>query len=77
MEVRQLQASRLGNEASLWLDPGGVGNASEGGLGPEANFDGPVSDFGNHGSESDVDRAVLRVATIGAGLSRRIVGEGD
>ena len=33
MEVRQLQASRFGDEAPLWLDAGSFGNAREGGLG--------------------------------------------
>lgn len=77
MEVRQLQASRLGEEASLRLDTGGFGNAPESGLGQETNFDGQVSDVGDHRAESGVDRTVFRVAQVGAKLPRRVVGEGD
>jgi len=39
MEVRQLQASRLGNEAPLRLDAGGFGNTRESGLGQDACID--------------------------------------
>jgi len=38
MEVRQLQASRLGDEAPLRFCPGGFGNTRQGGLGQEACF---------------------------------------
>ena len=70
MEVRQLQASRFGDEAPLWLDAGGFGNAREGGLGQEACVDRQVSDIVDLGSEFDLDRAVLGVAQVGAKLPR-------
>ena len=70
MEVRQLQASRFGNEAPLRLDAGRVGNAREGGLGQETCFDGPLSDVSDLGPELDMDRAVLGVAQVGAKLPR-------
>jgi hypothetical protein len=70
MEVRQLQASRLGDQAPLRLDTGGFGNAREGGLGKETYLDRQVSDLGDLGSKFDVDRAVLRVAQVGAKLPR-------
>ena len=70
MEVRQLQASRFGNEAPLRLDAGGFGNAREGGLGQEACLDRQVSDVVDLGAELDVDRAVLCVAQAGAKLPR-------
>jgi hypothetical protein len=70
MEVRQLQASRLGNEAPLRLDTGGFRNARESGMGQAAYLDRQVSDLGDIGSEFDVDRAVLGVAQVGAKLPR-------
>ena len=70
MEVRQLQASRSGNQAPVRLDAGGFGNTREGGLGQEACLDRPLSDLADLGSEFDLDRAVLGVAPIGAELPR-------
>ncbi len=70
MEVRQLQASRFGNEAPLRLDAGRFGITREGGLGQEACVDGQVSDIVDLGSEFDLDRAVLGVAQVGAKLPR-------
>lgn len=70
MEVRQLQASRLGDETPLRLDPGGFGNTRQGCLGQEASFHRPVSDFADFGAEFDLDRAVLCVAQAGAKLPR-------
>jgi len=70
MEVRQLQASRFGDEAPLRLDAGCFGNTREGGLGQEACLDRPLSDLADLGSEFDLDRAVLGVAPIGAELPR-------
>ena len=70
MEVRQLQASRSGDEAPLWLDAGRFGNTRKGGLGPETCLHRPLSDIADLGSESDVDRAVLGVAQVGAKLPR-------
>jgi hypothetical protein len=55
MEVRQLQASRLGDEAPLRLDPGGFGNPRKGGLGPKACVDRQVSDLADLGAEFDLD----------------------
>ena len=70
MEVRQLQTSRLGNEAPLRLDAGRFGNTREGGLGQETCLHRPLSDVVDLGSEFDVDRAVLGVAPAGAKLPR-------
>ena len=70
MEVRQLQASRLGDEAPLRLDPGGFGNTREGGLGQETRLHRPVSHLADLGAEFDLDRAVLCVAQAGAKLPR-------
>ena len=70
MEVRQLQTSRPGDEASLRLDAGGSEDARESSLGQEACLDRPLSDLADLGSEFDLDRAVLGVAPIGAELPR-------
>ena len=68
MEVRQLQASRFGNEAPLRLDAGRFGNGRQGGLGQEECLDRPLSDIPDLSSEFDVDRAVLGLAHAGAKL---------
>jgi len=70
MEVRQLQASRLGDEAPLRFCPGGFRNTRQGRMGQKACFRRPVSDFADFGAEFDLDRAVLCLAQAGAKLPR-------
>jgi hypothetical protein len=77
MEVRQLQASRFGDEAPMRLDAGRFGNAREGDLGEKTRFNGQLSDVADLGTEFDVDRAVLGVAQAGAKLPRRVIGTGN